>query len=162
MALFQETFPSLLWDPRSIHPQCFKGRRETKWLWLVFKASFTIILYHLFYEIESERHLILSTIAIAHWDGILKSKDKIHHTIKKKLFPLKKYIYIYTHISFRKATCFFSPWSLPGSHQLQGCSYHRKGWWKLHRLGRFFGEGNGTTLQYCCLENPMDSDGGAW
>ena len=23
-----------------------------------------------------------------------------------------------------------------------------------------FGEGNGTPLQYCCLENPMD--GGAW
>ena len=27
-----------------------------------------------------------------------------------------------------------------------------------HRL--FFGEGNGTPLQYSCLENPMD--GGAW
>ena len=24
----------------------------------------------------------------------------------------------------------------------------------------FHGEGNGTPLQYCCLENPMD--GGAW
>ena len=24
----------------------------------------------------------------------------------------------------------------------------------------FFGEGNGTPLQYSCLENPMD--GGAW
>ena len=24
----------------------------------------------------------------------------------------------------------------------------------------FFGEGNGTPLQHCCLENPMD--GGAW
>ena len=27
-------------------------------------------------------------------------------------------------------------------------------------LWRFFGEGNGTPLQYSCLENPMD--GGAW
>ena len=26
--------------------------------------------------------------------------------------------------------------------------------------GRFLGEGNGTPLQYSCLENPMD--GGAW
>ena len=26
--------------------------------------------------------------------------------------------------------------------------------------GTFFGEGNGTPLQYSCLENPMD--GGAW
>ena len=27
-------------------------------------------------------------------------------------------------------------------------------------LGRFPGEGNGSPLQYSCLENPMD--GGAW
>ena len=27
-------------------------------------------------------------------------------------------------------------------------------------LGRFSGEGNGNSLQYSCLENPMD--GGAW
>ena len=27
-------------------------------------------------------------------------------------------------------------------------------------LGLLFGEGNGTPLQYSCLENPMD--GGAW
>ena len=26
--------------------------------------------------------------------------------------------------------------------------------------GGFFGEGNGTPLQYSCLENPVD--GGAW
>ena len=28
------------------------------------------------------------------------------------------------------------------------------------KVGAFFGEGNGTLLQYFCLENPMD--GGAW
>ena len=28
------------------------------------------------------------------------------------------------------------------------------------RVGGFVGEGNGTPLQYSCLENPMD--GGAW
>ena len=28
------------------------------------------------------------------------------------------------------------------------------------RMGSEFGEGNGNTLQYSCLENPMD--GGAW
>ena len=27
-------------------------------------------------------------------------------------------------------------------------------------LGKVFGEGNGTPLQYSCLEDPMD--GGAW
>ena len=29
-----------------------------------------------------------------------------------------------------------------------------------HALTLYFGEGNGTPLQYACLENPMD--GGAW
>ena len=31
---------------------------------------------------------------------------------------------------------------------------------KLKKVGKTTGEGNGTPLQYCCLENPMD--GGAW
>ena len=30
----------------------------------------------------------------------------------------------------------------------------------LHQPNTIFGEGNGTPLQYCCLENPMG--GGAW
>ena len=30
----------------------------------------------------------------------------------------------------------------------------------MTNLDRIFGEGNGTPLQYSCLENPMD--GGAW
>ena len=31
---------------------------------------------------------------------------------------------------------------------------------KLTQIGENLGEGNGTLLQYSCLENPMD--GGAW
>ena len=31
---------------------------------------------------------------------------------------------------------------------------------KLYKINRDLGEGNGTPLQYSCLENPMD--GGAW
>ena len=31
---------------------------------------------------------------------------------------------------------------------------------KLTNINETFGEGNGTPLQYSCLENPMD--GGAW
>ena len=31
---------------------------------------------------------------------------------------------------------------------------------KFHSIGNVYGEGNGTPLQYSCLENPMD--GGAW
>ena len=30
----------------------------------------------------------------------------------------------------------------------------------IHHMLCYFGEGNGTPLQYSCLENPMD--GGAW
>ena len=30
----------------------------------------------------------------------------------------------------------------------------------MTNLDSIFGEGDGTLLQYCCLENPMD--GGAW
>ena len=44
--------------------------------------------------------------------------------------------------------------SMPGTH-----SYS----WSLNSLvplGMMIGEGNGTPLQYSCLENPMD--GGAW
>jgi len=29
-------------------------------------------------------------------------------------------------------------------------------------LSLWMGEGNGNPLQYSCLENPMDMDGGAW
>ena len=45
-------------------------------------------------------------------------------------------------------------------------SYHssfsvcRLGWGIMKRLGISSGEGNGTPLQYSCLENPMDR--GAW
>ena len=45
--------------------------------------------------------------------------------------------------------------SLPLSHQGSPCVQRI-----LIVLGSYFGEGNGTPLQYSCLENPMD--GGAW
>ena len=38
-----------------------------------------------------------------------------------------------------------------------------RGWGKAQErrdIGTYIGEGNGTPLQYSCLENPMD--GGAW
>ena len=47
---------------------------------------------------------------------------------------------------------------------LNCCNFAFKGeifmFGNLHRLIVFLGEGNGTPLQYSCLENPMD--GGAW
>ena len=33
---------------------------------------------------------------------------------------------------------------------------------QLQPTSEEFGEGDGTQLQYSCLENPRDMDGGAW
>ena len=59
---------------------------------------------------------------------------------------------------------------LPKSGELTHASHHKVTWiLKISSLGRFqvyntpvltIGEGNGTPLQYSCLENPMDR--GAW
>ena len=47
-----------------------------------------------------------------------------------------------------------------GSHEIKRCLLlGRK---VMTNLDSIFGEGNGTPLQYSCLENPMDMDGGAW
>ena len=44
------------------------------------------------------------------------------------------------------------------SHEIKRCLFlGRK---VMTNLDSIFGEGNGTPLQYSCLENPMD--GGAW
>ena len=40
------------------------------------------------------------------------------------------------------------------------CAYSAGDLGSIPGLGRSPGEGNGTPLQYSCLENPMD--GGAW
>ena len=58
-------------------------------------------------------------------------------------------------------------WRIPGTVEpggLPSLGSHRVGrdWSDLAAVaaGIEFGEGNGTPLQYSCLENPMD--GGAW
>ena len=43
---------------------------------------------------------------------------------------------------------------------VKASAYHVGGQGSIPGLGRSPGEGNGTPLQYSCLENPMD--GGAW
>ena len=56
-------------------------------------------------------------------------------------------------------TLFYTSVSLLLSH-IQGYHYHLS---KFHIYALVYcigGEGNGTPLQYSCLENPMD--GGAW
>ena len=46
------------------------------------------------------------------------------------------------------------------SQKYQGCEEDIEEAQRSVRLHTVFGEGNGTPLQYSCLENPMD--GGAW
>ena len=58
----------------------------------------------------------------------------------------KKCLYIYT--------CF------PGGSEVKASAYNAGDLGSIPELGRSSGEGNGNSLQYSCLENPMD--GGAW
>ena len=72
-------------------------------------------------------------------------------------------------------TRFLHPWDFPGKSTGVGCHYllrckqieenNRMGktrdlFKKIRDTEGTFGEGNGTPLQYSCLENPMDR--GAW
>ena len=51
-------------------------------------------------------------------------------------------------------------WDFPGGSVSKESAYNVQdlGW--IPGSGRFPGEGNGNSLQYSCLENPMDR--GAW
>ena len=48
----------------------------------------------------------------------------------------------------------------PGSSEVKASAGNAGDLGSIPGLGRSPGEGNGTPLQYSCLENPMD--GGAW
>ena len=56
-------------------------------------------------------------------------------------------------------------WRMPGTGEPGGLPLHSSEPWgctelDLSWVGLFLREGDGTPLQYSCLENPMD--GGAW
>ena len=46
------------------------------------------------------------------------------------------------------------------AQMVKASAYNARDPGSIPRLGRSPGEGNGSPLQYCCLENPMDR--GAW
>ena len=48
----------------------------------------------------------------------------------------------------------------PGGSVVKNLPANTEGIISVSESGRSPGEGNGTPLQYCCPENPMD--GGAW
>ena len=49
---------------------------------------------------------------------------------------------------------------VPGGSDGKESAYNVRYLGLIPGLGRSRGEGNGSPLQYCCLENPMDR--GAW
>ena len=60
------------------------------------------------------------------------------------------YTQIYTHIHR----------GFPGGSEVKACACSAGDLGSIPGWGRSPGEGNGNSLQYSCLENPMD--GGAW
>ena len=73
--------------------------------------------------------------------------------------PLSQWCYLT--ISFSVALVSFCLQSFPASGSFPTSFIMLKyTWHKIYCLNHFYGEGNGTPLQYSCLENPMD--GGAW
>ena len=73
-------------------------------------------------------------------------------------------INFFTYFSFFFSFLCFSPRGILCSQYLMCKKEKVKACISLHSpfifIKRFFGEGDGTPLQYSCLENPMD--GGAW
>ena len=52
------------------------------------------------------------------------------------------------------------PGNFPGGSEVKASASNERDPGSVPGLGRSPGEGNGSPLQYSCLENPMD--GGAW
>ena len=57
-------------------------------------------------------------------------------------------------------TGYASPLDFPGGSDGKPSAYNAGDPGSISGLGRSPGEGNGNSLQYSCLENPMD--GGTW
>ena len=55
---------------------------------------------------------------------------------------------------------FLSPMNFPGGSDGKASAYNAGDPGSIPGSGRSSGEGNGNSLQYSCLGNPMD--GGAW
>ena len=66
-----------------------------------------------------------------------------HHSSKASIFSALSFLY-----------------NFPGGSDGKVSAYNAGDLGSIPGLGRSPGEGNGTPLQYSCLENPMD--GGAW
>ena len=91
---------------------------------------------------------------------------------KKLKFPLlscswpQVHLDISTHPHPQGKECHKSPFlflfsrNFPGGSDYKASTYNAGDLGSIPGLGRSTGEGNGNSIQYSCLENPMD--GGAW
>ena len=66
--------------------------------------------------------------------------------------------YIYVCVCVCVCVCVYTYFPGGSDGKTSACNVGDLG--SVPRFGRFPGEGNGNSLQYSCLENPMD--GGAW
>ena len=71
------------------------------------------------------------------------------------IVQLRIYIYTHTYIHIH-----IYIWGFPGGSDSKTSVYDVGEQGSIPGLGRFPGERNGNSLQYYCLENPMDR--GAW
>ena len=69
-------------------------------------------------------------------------------------------IYIYIYIFYTYAYICTYTWGFPGGSEVKASAWNAGDPGLILGSGRSLGEGNGTPLQYSCLENPMDR--GAW
>ena len=102
---------------------------------------------------ESKRRLLLGRKVIIILDSIFKSRDmtlptKVH-LVKAMVFPVVMYGCDHeAHVM-----------SFPGGSEVKVSAWNAGDSGLIPGSGRSPGEGNGTPLQYSCLENPME--GGA-
>ena len=78
------------------------------------------------------------------------------HTHKYIYIYIHIYIYIYTHTHTHTYICASVPGGLDG--KASACNAEDQD--SIPGLGRSPGKGNGTSLQYSCLENPMSEEPG--
>ena len=78
--------------------------------------------------------------------GIRDQIDNIRWIIKKARVSEKHLFLLY--------------WGFPGGSEVKASVWNAGDLGLIPGSGRSPGEGNGTPLQYSCLENPME--GGAW
>ena len=107
--------------------------------------------------------LELSSLEMTFFPSFLGCSSLIY---KKPQYPSNKFNFLFkqTNVAFiiyKKIYIFTNTIrGFPGGSEVKASAWNAGDPGLIPGLRRFPGEGNGTPLQYSCLENPMD--GGAW